>query len=135
MNSFNPNLQLKGTEYTIENKLINSLFKLRGIKFVTTLVLMFKKIENYDETKYTTFYSNSKTETIINKSDVGDIFESIYTTIISNIQKYLAKGSGWITDSAVDHVINISKFNDSNKADISYIKLPKELNHSKESFD
>ena len=28
------------------------------------------------------------------KSDTDDIFESIYTTITSNIQKFLGKGSG-----------------------------------------
>ena len=53
---------------------------MRGFKFVTTLVLEFKKI-GY-ELKYTTFYSNSKAKTIINKSDIDYIFESIYTTII-----------------------------------------------------
>ena len=42
----------------------------------------FKKIGNDDELKYTTFYSNSKAKTIINKIDIDDIFESIYTTII-----------------------------------------------------
>ena len=36
-----------------------------------------------------TFYSNA--EIIINQSDIDDVFESIYTTIISNIQKSLGK--------------------------------------------
>ena len=48
--------------------------------------------------KYSTFYSNSKVETINNESDINDIFESIYTTIISNMQKFIGKSSGWITD-------------------------------------
>ena len=41
-----------------------------------------KKIENDDKTKYNTFYSRSKTETIINKRDIDDVFELIYATII-----------------------------------------------------
>ena len=57
-----------------------------------------KKIESEDKTKYDTFYSNSKTEIIINESDIGDVFQSICTTIISSIQKSLGKDSGWITD-------------------------------------
>ena len=57
---------------------------------MTTLVLVFKKIESEDKTKYYTFYSNSKAEIIINENDI-DVFESIYTTIISNIQKSLGK--------------------------------------------
>ena len=40
---------------------------------------MFKKIESDDKTKYGTFCSNSKADTIINESDTDDVFESIYT--------------------------------------------------------
>ena len=54
-----------------------------------TLVLEFIKIENDDKTKYNTCYSNSEAEAIINENDIDDVFESIYGTIISNIQKYL----------------------------------------------
>ena len=56
---------------------------------MTTLSLVFKKIESQDKTKYGTFYSHSKAEAIINESDIDDVLESIYTTIISNIQKLL----------------------------------------------
>ena len=53
---------------------------------MTTLVLVFKRIEREDKIKYYTFYSNSKAEIIINEGDTDDLFKSIYTTIISNIQ-------------------------------------------------
>ena len=62
------------------------MIKLKGFKFVTTLALVFKKIESEDKTKYDTFYSHSKAETIIKKSDISDVFQSIYTTVISNIK-------------------------------------------------
>ena len=74
---------------------------------MTTLFLELKKIENDDTTKYRTFYSNSKAAAIINESDIKDVFESVYSSIISNIQKSLRKGSGWIIDSDIDHNINI----------------------------
>ena len=67
--------------------------ELRRFKFLATLALVFKKINNYGETKYDTFYSNSKTEIIINENYIDDVFESIYTTIISKIQIFLEKGS------------------------------------------
>ena len=51
-----------------------------------TFVLVFKKIKSDDKTKYDTFYSNSKAEIFINESDIDDVFESVYTTIIWNIQ-------------------------------------------------
>ena len=62
---------------------------------------------------------NSRAETIISKSDNDDVFESVYSTIISNIQKN--QGKGW------DYSINIWKYNP--VAGTSYTKLPKELNH------
>ena len=89
-------------------------------------------IENEDKTKYSTFYSHSKAETIINESDIDDVFKSIYTTIISKIQKSLGKGSGWIIDSVIDHTSSISKCNP--LVARSYIKLPKELDHPRKEF-
>ena len=53
---------------------------------MSTLALVFKKIENEYKTKYDNFYSNLKAEIIINESDIDDVFELINTTIISNIQ-------------------------------------------------
>ena len=37
---------------------------------------------------------SSKIEIIINESDTEDVIQSIYITIITNIQKSLGKGSG-----------------------------------------
>ena len=58
-----------------------------------------------------------------NGSDIDDVFESIYSVIISNIHKSLGRGSGWIIDSVVDHTTNISKYKP--LAGSSYMKLPK----------
>ena len=44
-NSFDPKLQLKDTKSTIKNQLIELLTQLKGFNFVTTLVLVFKKIK------------------------------------------------------------------------------------------
>ena len=35
--------------------------------------------------------------------DIDNVWESIYSTIISNTQKSLGQGSGWIIDSFIDH--------------------------------
>ena len=40
---------------------------------------------------------------------------------MSNIQKYFRKGSGWIIDSVLDHIINISKYDPLDGS--SFIKL------------
>ena len=101
--------------------------QLKDFKFVTTLVLVFKKIESDDKTKYETFYSNLKAEIIINKSDIDEVFQSICTTVMTSIQNLLGKGSVWIIDSVIDHTISTSKYNP--LAGSSDIKLPKELDH------
>ena len=91
INSFNLDLRLKDTESANISKLNKLLTELRRFKFVTTLISVFRKTEGNYRSKYSTFYSRSKTEIIINERDIDDVFESVYTTIILNIQKSLGK--------------------------------------------
>ena len=58
LNSFNLELQLKDTESSIKNKLIDLLTELKVFRIVSTLVLEFKNIESDNKTKYDTFYLN-----------------------------------------------------------------------------
>ena len=60
------------------------------------------------------------------------MFKSIYNAIIAKIQKSLRKSSSWIIDSAIDHTISVSKYNP--LAGSNFIKLPKELDHSREGL-
>ena len=107
LSSFNPELQLKDTESAIKNKFIDLLNELEEFKFIKTLVLELKKIQSDDKLLYSTLYSHSKAETIINESCIHDAFGSIYSIVISNIQKSLGQNSSWIIDSVIDHNINI----------------------------
>ena len=70
--------------------------QLKGFKFVAILVLVFKKIESEDKTKYDNFYSTLKAEITFNESDIDDIFQSTNSKTITNMKRYLGKGSGWI---------------------------------------
>ena len=72
---------------------------------------MLKKTEREDKTNYDNFYSSSEPEIIINESDIDDVFQSIFTKVIRNIQNSLGKDSGRIIDSVIDHTISISKYN------------------------
>ena len=58
---------------------------------MTKLVIVFKKIKSEDKRKYDTFYLSSKAKIVINNSDTGHVFQSIYTIIISKTQKFLKK--------------------------------------------
>ena len=90
--------------------------------------LVLNKIECIDKTKYETLYLHSKAETIIDENEIDDnAFKSIYTTVISKLQKYLGNDSGWITDSVIGHNINISNYNP--LAGNRYLKLLKEWDH------
>ena len=89
----------------MKSKQIELLTQLKRIKFVKKLVLLFRKIESEDKTKFDNFYSGSKAEIIMNESDIDDMFQSIYTTVITNIQKSLGKGSGCSIDSVIDHIL------------------------------
>ena len=94
-----------------------------------TLVLVFRKIEKKDKTKYVQKHSSLKTEIIVSEKGIDDM--SIYTTI--KIDKSLGKGSGWIIiDSVTDHTISISNHNP--LAGSSYIKLPKESDHPRKGW-
>ena len=66
--------------------------ELKGFKFVTALILQFRK-KNDNKTIYNAFYSNSKAETVVTESDIDDVFKSVYTTILLNTHKSLAKVS------------------------------------------
>ena len=89
-------MQLPDTECIIRNKLNSLLNDLKALKYLKKLVLEFKKIKSNYKTKCSTFYSTSKVETIINESSMDDLFESIYSPIISNIQKSLGKFWVWL---------------------------------------
>ena len=82
MNSCNP-------ESATRSKIKDLMTELKVFKFMTTLVSTFKKIESHFKKKCNSFCLGSKAETATNGSDIIDVFESIYSTIFSNTQKYL----------------------------------------------
>ena len=65
------------------------------------------------------------------ENHIDTVFEPIYSTIISNIQKSPGKSSGWIIDSVIGHTISISKYP---LARSTYIKLPNELDHPRKGL-
>ena len=96
---------------------------------MATLVLVFNKTVNEDKTSMAIFF---QVELIFNNSDIHDVFQSVYSTIISKIQRSLGKHLRWINDSVIDYTFSISKNNP--LAGSSYIKLPKELDHQRKGL-
>ena len=81
LNTFNPELQLKDTESVIKRKLTELLTQLKRFILVTTFVLVLKKIESKDKTKYDKYYLSSKAGIIINERDIDDVFQSIFAKL------------------------------------------------------
>ena len=52
---------------------------------------MFKKTESEDKTKFESIYPSSKAEIIIDESDIDDVFQLIYTTIMIKHTKTFRK--------------------------------------------
>ena len=77
---------------------------------------------------FTTYYKWN----VINESEIDNVFKSVYSVVISDIQKPPGQGSCWITDLVIDHNINISNFNP--LAGSSYIKLPRKLDHPRKGL-
>ena len=115
-----------------ENRLKNSLNKLSAFKFVIDFVLKLKKALNEDETKYSTFYLNPKAEIIIHGSDIDNVFESIYNTVVTKIQQYQAVGLVWTIDSVEEQNISILEYKPLSGS--SHTKLSKQLNHSRKDL-
>ena len=79
--SFNHELRLKDIESEIKSKLIHLLPVSKGFQSVVTLVLVCKKIESDDKTKYDNFYLISNAKILTNESDIDDMFQSNCTII------------------------------------------------------
>ena len=77
----------------MKNKLINLFSELKGFKFVATLVSEYKRQKVMIKQNMIPFIQ-TQAEAVINKSDIDDVFESIYSTIKSNIQISLGNDSG-----------------------------------------
>ena len=59
----------------------------------------------------THFIHTQKQKQLLISGIDGNVFKSIYTTVISNIQKNFRKGSNCIIDSVIEHKVNTSKYN------------------------
>ena len=67
--------------------------ELKGFKIAATWVLVLMQIES-DIKQNMSLLIHTQSSKIVNESDIDNAFESVYTKIISNMQKSLGKGSG-----------------------------------------
>ena len=130
-NDKDPLIQLQNTRLAIEYHIIKVLTSMKGLKFVETLRVTFKKLDR-DGTLYKTAYFNSKPQTIINKTEINKSLQSSKDHILNMIAQWISEGSGWTVESVDNHYLNIVQYQPMKAS--SYIKLPQELRHHRKGL-
>ena len=126
-NNKDPLAQLQNTRKAIEYHIIKILTSMKGLKFVETLRVTFKKLAK-DEIVYKTAYFNSKPQTIINNIEINEALQLSKQQILNMIAQWVSEGSGWTIESVDNHYLNIVQYQPMKGS--SYIKLPQELRNS-----
>ena len=130
-NKKDPLTQLQNTRKAIENHIISLIGSMKGLKFVETLKVTFKKIVN-DKTVYKTAYFNSKPQIIINNTEILESLQLSKQQILNMIAQWISEGSGWTIESVDNHYLNIVQYQPMKGS--SYIKLPQELRHHRKGL-
>ena len=130
-NNKDPLAQLQNTRKAIENHIISLIRSMKGLKFVETLKVTFKKTVN-DKTVYKTAYFNSKPQIIINNTEIPESLQLSKQKILNMIAQWISEGSGWIIESVDNHYLNIVQYQPMKGS--SYIKLPQELKHHRKGL-
>ena len=127
INNKDPLTQLQNTRKAVEYHIMKILTSIKGLKFIETLSVTFKKFVN-NETVYKTAYFNSKPQTIINDLGIPESLQLSKEQILNIIAQWIFEGSGWTIESVDNHHLNIVQYKPMNNS--SYIKLPQELRNS-----
>ena len=127
INNKDPLTQLQNTRKAVEYHIMKILTSMKGLKFVETLEVTFKKFVN-SEIVHKTAYFNSKPQTIINNTEIPEALQLSQQQILNIIAQWVSEGSGWTIQSVDNHYLNIVQYKPMKGS--SYIKLPQELRNS-----
>ena len=122
-----PLTQLQNTRKAVEYHIVKILTSMKGLKFIETLEVTFKKFV-YSEIVHKTAYFNSKPQTIINNTEIPEALQLSQQQILDIIAQWVSEGSGWTIESVDNHYLNIVQYKPMKGS--SYIKLPQELRNS-----
>ena len=126
-NNKDPLAQPQNTRKAFEYHIVSILISMKGLKFVETFRVTFKK-SSKDEIVYKTAYFNSKPQTIINNTEIPEALQLSKQQILNMIAQWVSEGSGWTIQSVDNHYLNIVQYQPMKGS--SYIKLPQELRNS-----
>ena len=127
-NNKDPLAQLQNTRKATAYHLISILTSMKGLKFIETLKVSFKKITDSNNIVYKTAYFNSAAHKIVNNLEVTESLQLSKQHILNMIAQWVSEGSGWTIQSVDNHYLNIVKYQPMRGS--SYIQLPQELRNS-----
>ena len=127
-NNKDPSIQMQNTRLAIKIVINSQLNEMKGLKYVETLKVTFKK-QSDNKKVYKTAYFNSSAQTIINQIEIADSLQLSKQQILNKVAQWISEGSGWTIKSVDSHYLNIVKYKPMNGS--SYIQLPELLNNKK----
>ena len=119
-----PLIQLQKSRKAIEYLFNKILIETQGFKFIETLQVKFAKY-TIDHKIRKTGYFNSKTDLIINNTDIKLALQASQQHLLNIIAQWISEGSGWTIIAIENHFINLVNYSPLKGS--SYIKLPQEL--------
>ena len=126
-NNKDPLAQMQNTRKAIEHSVISLLNEMKGLKYVETLKVTFNKMSNGEIVEKPAYF-NSKSQTIINNTEINEALQMSKQNILNKISQWISEGSGWTVQSVDSHYLNIVKYKPMKGS--SYIQLPSELRNS-----
>ena len=85
-------MQLNSTIDGVASLLKKQLNEMKGIKYIETLKLTFKKTTVHTDMVFKTAYFNSKAKTIINKNEINESIQASKQAILNGISVWLSEG-------------------------------------------
>ena len=123
-NNKDPLAQMQNTRKAIEQRAINLLDEIKGLKYVETVKVTFNKISDGEIVEKSAYF-NSKVQTIINNTEINEALQMSKQNLLNQISQWISEGSGWTIQSVDSHYLNFVKYKPIKGS--SYIQLPSEL--------
>ena len=121
-----PLLQLQNTRKAIKDHIIKKLISKKGLKFIETIRVTFRKPKD-NQIEFKTAFFNSKAQEITNNVMVAEALKLSKDHILNMVAQWISEGSGWTIESVDSHYLNIVKYQPIKGS--SHIELPLELQH------
>ena len=120
-----------------ESHLEDLLKTMKGFKFIETLEVTFEKDTIDSKTGkrvsiYKTAFFNGKAKIVTKVDDIEPKINMSRQEILNVIDKWVSKGSGWVTNRIDSHYLNVALYKPLNGS--SYIELPTELRNPKKGL-